>query len=67
MEDFAKNNLKALGFEKEIEKVEKGLCPFCGSDKTSQKDFVDELSYREYTFSRLCQRCQNDFFTDSDE
>lgn len=67
MEDFAKNNLKALGFEKEIENVEKGLCPFCSSDKTSREDFDDELSYREYTISGLCQRCQNMFFTDSDE
>jgi Zn-dependent M32 family carboxypeptidase len=62
MRDFAKRNLKALGFDKEVERVEKGQCPFCGSDKVNREDFRDEQSFREFQLSGLCQACQDEAF-----
>ena len=63
MKDVAKNNLKALGFGKEVEKVENGQCPFCGSTKTKPEDFRDEQSKREYSISGLCQACIDKTFS----
>lgn len=62
MKDVAKNNLKALGFDKEIGKVEKGQCPFCGTDKINEEDFRDKKSRKEYSISGLCQACQDETF-----
>lgn len=62
MDNFRKNRLKKFGFKKEIENVEKNLCPFCGSDKTKRENFKDELSWREYNMSGLCQVCMDEIF-----
>jgi Zn-dependent M32 family carboxypeptidase len=56
-----KQIMKALGFDKEVEKVESGACPFC-SKKIDMKDFRNELSVREYKISGLCQNCQDKMF-----
>lgn len=64
MRDFAKKNLKAFGFDKEIEKVEKGQCPFCGTSNVKREDFRDEKSFKEFQMSGLCQSCQDNVFTD---
>lgn len=63
MRDVAKNNLRALGFGKEIDNVEKGLCPFCGSDKTKPEDFRDNQSRKEFKQSGMCQKCQDETFS----
>ena len=62
MRDFAKKNLRALGFDKEIERVENGQCSFCGSTKLNAEDFRDDKSRREHQISGLCQKCQDKVF-----
>lgn len=62
MRDVAKKNLRALGFGKEIEKVEQGKCPFCGTDKVKPEDFRDDNSRREHEMSGICQSCQDEIF-----
>lgn len=37
-------------------------CPFCGRGVNKEKDFVDDLSRREFEISGLCQKCQDDTF-----
>lgn len=51
--------LRALGRTKELERIEKGLCPTCGG---SIGEFRDELSKREYSISGMCQTCQDRVF-----
>jgi uncharacterized CHY-type Zn-finger protein len=55
-----KEIMKSLGFEKEVNTFESGLCPFCGK-KVLMSSFRDALSAREYQISGLCQQCQDDF------
>lgn len=44
-----------------FEEKNKGNCPFCG--KTVEIDeFRDNVSYKEFTISGLCQKCQDEFF-----
>jgi prepilin signal peptidase PulO-like enzyme (type II secretory pathway) len=56
-----KEIMKLAGFEKEVEMVEDGLCPFCGNviDIT---EFHDALSYKEFKISGLCFNCQREIF-----
>lgn len=56
-----KKIMKKAGFAKEIERVEMGLCPFCGKS-ICKKDFRDLLSIKEWKISGLCQKCQDDVF-----
>lgn len=56
-----KSILKSVGFGKEVEAVEQGLCPFC-KKKVSSGDFQDELSKKEFKISGLCQKCQDKMF-----
>ena len=37
------------------------ICPFCGCD-TSNMEFKDALSEKEYKISGLCQKCQDKMF-----
>lgn len=53
--------MKQAGFEKELEKVRQGICPFCNR-KVDPLKFQDESSRKEFTISGLCQSCQNEFF-----
>jgi hypothetical protein len=62
MREIVKQNLKTLGFDKEVKLVEKGICPFCKSDKTKREDFHDELSWTEFLISGMCEECQNSIF-----
>ena len=50
--------MHAAGFEKEVKAVEHGRCPFC-KEPVDCDSFEDELSYREYKISGLCQKCQD--------
>jgi len=61
MRENVKKNLKDLGFDKEIENVEKNRCPFCKKE-INMEDFRDNLSRKEYSISGLCQDCQDEFF-----
>ena len=53
--------MNKVGFGKEVEAKNNGLCPFC---KTAVKpdSFRDEVSAREYKISGLCQACQDQVF-----
>jgi hypothetical protein len=44
------------------EKTEPGLCVTCGSSDINASDFRDELSVKEFSISRMCQKCQDDVF-----
>lgn len=56
-----KQNLRDLGFEKEVDRTEMKLCPFC-KEPIKMEDFKDALSRKEYTISGLCQCCQDKMF-----
>jgi hypothetical protein len=58
---FKKDLLRKIGFDKEIERVEARLCPFCGMP-INDEDFRDELSRKEARISGLCQVCLDDVF-----
>ena len=53
--------MKAMGFEKEMEDVKKGICPFC-KEQIKLTDFKDVSSAKEYCISGLCQACQDEVF-----
>ncbi len=61
-----KDIMKEVGFEAEVRMREKACCPCCGN-QVNESDFYDELSKTEFKISGLCQSCQDDFFTDSDD
>ena len=54
--------MKKMGFGKEVAAVQNGKCPFCGKEIKGREDFKDELSWREYKISGLCQECQDKTF-----
>ena len=58
-----KDIMKKVGFKKEVENVEIGICPFC-TNPISKDEFRDELSLKEYQISGLCQNCQDEMFGD---
>ena len=51
--------MKRVGFEAEVKLVEKGRCPMC--EEPIHK-FRDDLSYKEFTISGMCQECQDEVF-----
>ena len=56
------NIMRMAGFGKQVDLKNRGLCVFCKSDKTNREDFKDELSWKEYNISGMCQTCQDGFF-----
>jgi hypothetical protein len=52
--------MKKMGFTSEVEKVEKGICPFC--NKEVDVDIMSPEDFREYKISGLCKSCQDGFF-----
>jgi hypothetical protein len=56
-----KEIMRVAGFSKQVENVEKGLCPICNSE-INLEDFKDELSLKEYRISGLCQKCMDEIF-----
>ena len=61
MEQREKEIMQELGFGKQIEDVEAGLCPFC-QKPVKVDDFTDEISLKEFGISGICQTCQNETF-----
>ena len=43
------------------ETIEQGICAGCGSDVLNTS-FRDPLSFKEFTISGLCQKCQDEIF-----
>lgn len=54
--------IRALGFDKEADRVEGGKCPFCGKDIDVSTEFRNASSRKEFTISGLCQSCQDTVF-----
>jgi hypothetical protein len=42
-------------------------CVTCGSIRILPSDFRDELSYKEFQISFMCQKCQDETFKGSDD
>lgn len=57
-----KDIMRKAGFEKEVALVESFICPTCCKDILLLNAFKDELSYREYRISGMCQQCQDEVF-----
>lgn len=53
--------MRAAGFNKEVDRVKGGHCPFCNLHH-SLMYFRDDLSRKEYYISGLCQKCQDETF-----
>jgi len=53
--------MKTMGFKREIDEVNKGICPFCHKH-VKIEDFRNALSKKEYGISGLCQECQDETF-----
>lgn len=51
--------MRACGFGQEVDVVKQGLCPSC---KKPISRFRDDLSFKEYNISGLCQKCQDQVF-----
>jgi hypothetical protein len=56
-----KNLMRQAGFGAQVDRVEKGLCPFC-EKQIIMADFRDSLSRKEFEISGLCQKCQDETF-----
>ena len=61
-----KEIMKAAGFGKQVDRVEKGLCPMCGMP-VNMEDFKDELSRKEAAIGGICQSCQDVIFITFDK
>ena len=62
MKDNVKKNLRFLGFDEEVDRVEKKECPFCGSTKVNREDFRNEISWKEFNQAGMCQKCMDGIF-----
>ena len=62
MKKQKKDLLRKVGFDDEVDNIDNGLCPMCGSDKLRYDDFKDSLSWKEFKISHLCQLCQDSIF-----
>ena len=58
-----KEIMEAAGLGEEVKLVEAGLCPFC-KQEIVKGSFRDALSEKEYQISGLCQKCQDETFTE---
>ena len=56
-----KDIMKTVGFGKEVNLVNQSKCPFCQKQIDPSK-FRDELTFKEYQISGLCQTCQDEMF-----
>lgn len=56
-----KDIMRQLRFNREVDLVEKGICPFC-KKQVNVTEFRDETSKREFKISGLCQECQDKTF-----
>ena len=62
MKDNKKDMLRDLGFGDEMDNVDKGRCPLCGSYDVKYNDFKDTLSWKEFQNAGMCQECQDKAF-----
>lgn len=55
-----KEILKTL-FPEQVERIERGVCSTCGG---KIGEFIDNLSFKEYMISGMCQTCQDKTFSE---
>jgi hypothetical protein len=55
--------INAFGVDRK-ESITNNLCAWC---KSPVEKFKDALSVREYRISRLCQKCQDEFFGEEED
>ncbi len=60
--DPRKKLLRAVGFNEEVDRIDKGRCPFCCKRIESLKEFRDGKSAKEFDISGMCQKCQDEVF-----
>jgi hypothetical protein len=58
------NLLTILSGRNRREAVHEGFCTICGGPAT---EFKDKLSEKEFTISGMCQKCQDEVFSDPEE
>lgn len=65
--------MKSPQIEKLLNEVAKSMfgnercndfCVICRSTKVKREDFCDELSWKEFGISRMCQVCQDKVFSE---
>ena len=56
-----KSVMRQLGYNKELDLIDKGYCPFCNRQVNVTK-FKNVISKREFKISGLCQQCQDETF-----
>ena len=56
-----KDALKGM-FPDHAKNISEKKCATCGSDKTGESDFKNDISRKEYTISGMCQVCQDKVF-----
>lgn len=59
--------MRKVGFDKEMDLVEAGKCPFCEQPIPDGSQFRDPQSLAEYKVSGICQACQDKIFGDKHE
>ena len=60
-----KEIMKKMGFEKEVRMAQNNVCPICCKPIVLAVDpppFRDQLSWKEFSISGMCQKCQDDVF-----
>ena len=57
----ASRRYRSMGLSEMFKRRDEGLCPYCGR-KVELDSFRDELSFKEFQISGLCQNCQDEFF-----
>ena len=50
-----------MSLKEMFKRKDEGKCPYCGR-MVDLEEFRDELSFKEFQISGLCQNCQDNFF-----
>ena len=66
MDENKKKMLRTMGFNTEVDRVERGDCPECGQH-VNLLELRDRRSMREWEISGYCMACQDKTFGRNDE
>ena len=58
------NDKMGNAFQDMLNNFDKGVCSDCGKPIGT---FKDEISYKEYKITGMCQQCQDELFDDDEE